>query len=362
MGTSKWIGGVAVAAFVGVSTVMAARFGWTLGATDYDQWLYAAAGGFADVLKAFLPLLITTAWLARQWMRSLAGAALFIAVTAYSLTSSFGLASIQRAEKLGDHAATATAYKDRRADLERLITARASINPKPVAASAEALAQAAVEQAEVSVVAECARRGPECRRLESIARYKRDELAALMTAKAAAKAAADLDSKIEAARAALATVDARTVNTVPDPQSAALARLTGRSEDGVRTALHALIAVLLELGSGLGLYVVFGPGHGRIAPHEQEQVMPAPDTPLTIEDPPENPESPAEAIERFVVEQVRPMEGGRVSGADLFSAYEGWCRRQGLDPVSAAAFGRQVPWPKGRVGGRVWYLDAALAS
>ena len=45
--------------------------------------------------------------------------------------------------------------------------------------------------------------------------------------------------------------------------STAIARLTGQSEERVRTGLHALVAVLLELGSGLGLYVVFG-HHGRL--------------------------------------------------------------------------------------------------
>jgi hypothetical protein len=147
-----------------------------------------------------LPLLIVSAWLARQYVRSLAGAALFMVITAYSITSSFGLAAIQRADMIGDHAATATIYQDRRADLDRLIDLRAKIDVRPVAANAEEIAQAALKQAEASVAAECARRGPECRRLEAIASASRDDLVAIITAKAAATAAADLDSKIEAAR------------------------------------------------------------------------------------------------------------------------------------------------------------------
>jgi hypothetical protein len=67
------------------------------------------------------------------------------------------------------------------------------------------------------------------------------------------------------------------------------------------------------------------------------------------------------AIKRFVAEQLRPMEGGRVSGSELFAAYERWCARREITPVSAAAFGRKVRWSKGRVGGRVWYFDARLA-
>jgi hypothetical protein len=49
---------MAVAAFIVVSPVVAARFGWCLGALEYDRLLYAALGAFADLLKAFVPLLI----------------------------------------------------------------------------------------------------------------------------------------------------------------------------------------------------------------------------------------------------------------------------------------------------------------
>jgi hypothetical protein len=360
MRVSTWVGGAAVAAFVVVSTVMAARFGWSLGTTVFDRVLYAAAGGFADLLKTFLPLFVVTAFLARQWVRTVAGGALFLVVTAFSLSSSFGLAAIQRTDKIGEHTATATAYQDRRADLERLIAERAKIDARPLAANAEVLAAASVQRAEASVVSECAKRGPECRKLEAIARAARDDLAAIVTAKAVAQAAVALDNRIEDARTALGRVDAGEASEEADPQSAALARLTGRSEDGVRTALHVLIAVLLEFGSGLGLFVVFGPrgvhDGGRPAPTPAQSTKnDVPATPVVIED-------CLGAIKRFVAEQLRPVDGGRVSGSELFAAYERWCERQGIAPVSGAAFGRQVPWTKGRVGGRVWYFDAALAA
>jgi hypothetical protein len=51
----------------------------------------------------------------------------------------------------------------------------------------------------------------------------------------------------QAARLALDSVDAREASKVADPQAAAIARFTGLNEDGVRTARHALIAVLFEL-------------------------------------------------------------------------------------------------------------------
>ena len=237
---------------------------------------------------------------------------------------------------------------------------RGKLDPQPVAGNAEALAQTAVEQADASVTSECGKRGPECRRLEGIARAKRDELATIVAAMATANAAVELDGKIEDARIALGKVDAGVVDKNADPQSAAIAKATGKSEDWVRTALHALIAAVLELGSGLGLYVVFG-HHGR----SREALQSANDIPLTADASPAMAgsvmiEGPSDAICRFMLERVRPSVGGRVAGSDLFAAYERWCERDGLSPVSTTAFGRFVPWRKGRVGGRIWYLNAAL--
>jgi hypothetical protein len=91
----------------------------------------------------------------------------------------------------------------------------------------------------------------------------------IVTNRAATRAAADLDGKIDAARQALAEVDAHEAHKVADPQAMAISRLTGQTEDWVRTLLHALIAILIELGSGWGLYVVFGPHK-----HESSMLQP----------------------------------------------------------------------------------------
>ena len=125
----QWIGATSAVGFIAVSTVMAARFGHSLGASEVDRWLYAAAGGLADVLKAFLPLLIVLAWFSKQYARCIAGVVLFAVFTGYSITSSFGLAAIQRADKIGEHSAATTTYKDLRGDLRRLVETAGEARP-----------------------------------------------------------------------------------------------------------------------------------------------------------------------------------------------------------------------------------------
>jgi hypothetical protein len=213
------------------------------------------------------------------------------------------------------------------------------------------------------VASECGKRGPERRKLEGISRSKREDRAAIVTAQAANRVAADLDHRIEATRAALDTIDVHEAHRDADPQAKSIVRILGGTEDGVRTALHALIALLLELGSGMGLYVVFGPHR---APRIEDDA-PVPDTSstviATVADPPAPVENPHESpIERFVAERVRPVEGERVAGADLYRTYCAWSRERGLEPVTATAFGRQVPWAKVRRGGKIYYMAAALTA
>jgi hypothetical protein len=64
----------------------------------------------------------------------------FVIVTTYSLTSSFGLIAGLQADKIGGHAAFVTIYKDRRADLDRLLAARAEVKAKPISEDARVVA------------------------------------------------------------------------------------------------------------------------------------------------------------------------------------------------------------------------------
>jgi hypothetical protein len=65
-------------------------------------------------------------------------------------------------------------------------------------------------------------------------------------------------------------------------------------------------------------------------------------------------ETPSEAIERFVLEAMRPMLGSRVASSDMFGTYLDGCERQGLGPVSSARFGR--------LAGALWRKDGSAGA
>ncbi len=73
-------------------------------------------------------------------------------------------------------------------------------------------------------------------------------------------------------------------------------------------------------------------------------------------------ETPAEVVERFFLEVVRPRLNGRVQSVAVWSAYKQWCSDRRREIVSHAMFGRMARWRKDRIGGTVWYLDCELAE
>jgi hypothetical protein len=73
-------------------------------------------------------------------------------------------------------------------------------------------------------------------------------------------------------------------------------------------------------------------------------------------------DKPAEIVERFFLEVIRPRLNGRVQSMAVWTAYQVWCEQRGYSAVSHAMFGRLARWRKDRVGGTVWYLDAELAE
>ena len=102
-----------------VSAAMNWRFGFSLGKTELDAQIYAAASAAADGLKALLPFFILWALRQKNLVQVTAGVLLWCVCSAYSLTSSLGFAALNRADTVGAREAQAVHYTDLRAELKR---------------------------------------------------------------------------------------------------------------------------------------------------------------------------------------------------------------------------------------------------
>ncbi|MEO0730837.1 MAG: hypothetical protein AAFY64_10685, partial [Pseudomonadota bacterium] len=113
------LGVLAAGVLLVVSAAMNWRFGFYLGTTELDGFIYGSASAAADVMKALIPFLIVAAWRNKMWSQMAASAVVWLVVTAYSLTSALGHAALNRQDTAGQRVAQATTYTNLQSDLER---------------------------------------------------------------------------------------------------------------------------------------------------------------------------------------------------------------------------------------------------
>jgi hypothetical protein len=358
--------GIAVIACICASATFAFEFGWTRGATWVAHWTYAVAGLALDLFKSGLPILGATAWHDSKPARAFACWVVFIVLTGLSLWCAYGTTATQLAEKFASQAVAQSDLSIRQASLDRLREQRDGLNFTETSEEAVRTAEATVATAAEQAAAERARGGCRdlCRQREQ---EERDARAALMKAQqnhAATIKAANLDIKIAVAEGDLMAVDKREAVKDADPQSVSMAKAIGADQSLIAALSVAFFAIAIEFSSGVGFWLVFG--HAGRRPRAEPD-SPSASAELVLVDPPQKltptDEKPADIVERFFLEVVRPALNRRIRSLVMWEAFRLWCSDRSIDiAVSHAMFGRLACWQKGRVGGAVWYLDCELAE
>ena len=247
-------GVIAAGVLLAVSAAMNYRFGFSLGKTPADGQIYGAASVAADCFKALVPFFLFAAWRNRVWSQALAAALLWVVVTGYSMTSSLGHAALNRLDMSSKRAVVTANYQDLRADSKRakdqLTWIPAHRPPATVSAELDVLKA----QRLWLLTRECTNvRG----------RYGREfcqKFHKLSAELASGQEAQKLETRIAAIGSKLAKVAGSSSGTVlaeADPQASVLARMSGVEIETVQMALTAFVALLIEIGSGFGMYVAF---------------------------------------------------------------------------------------------------------
>ncbi len=362
--------GIAVLGCIAASATFAFEFGWTRGATNVHRWTYALAGVALDLIKAGLPILGAMAWHESK-PRSLACWVVFAVFTGLSLWCAYGTTATQLAEKFADQTVASTTQAPKQRKLDRLLEDKKKQLPYTV--TSEEVVRLAKEKSDTATnqrIAECGeaneKRGPLCKGKETAETNAKEAATKAATDRAATVAADKLAADIEQAEAELAKVDVKTAAMEADPQSASMAKAIDGNQHRIAAISHAIFAIAIELGSGVGFWLVFG--HGAPSTRRKEVETSVASTALVPINRSEAvdlqvvEEKPEEIIERFFLEVVRPSLNRRVQSLAVWSAYVQWCADRGLEPVSHAMFGRLARWRKERIGGTVWYLDCELAE
>lgn len=375
------LGVVAAGVLLAVSAAMNWRFGYTLGRTEFDGQIYGAASAAADCLKALVPFFLFAAIRNKMWSQAIASVLVWTVVTAYSLTSALGHAALNRMETGGQRVIEAQAYKDLRQDLDRAKKQLAWVPQHRPSAAVEAELDGLKTQRRWVITKDCT----------AIVGTKNREYCqqvhALGSELASAQKAAALEARIAGIQAKLAHVDGGTANSSHDPQAKVLADLSGLSIEQMQMALVVFIALLLEIGSGLGMYIAFSqwrindrhapaaPAIATLAP----QTMPA----LPVQVPAAKPRvsandnktiaapaatklvAPENDVERFYKERIEAQDGSSLTATELYEDYCEWCEVQGKEPLALPSFGRgfgELGVRKERIAGRIRYIGIAVNS
>ncbi|ODT18792.1 MAG: hypothetical protein ABS54_15940 [Hyphomicrobium sp. SCN 65-11] len=251
------LGVLAASVLLAVSAAMNWRFGYSLGTTEFDGLIYGAASAAADCLKALIPFFLFAAIRNRMWSQAAAAAVVGVVVTAYSLTSALGHAALNRLDTTGQRAQQTAVYQDMRSDVKRMEEQVGWIPKHRPAATVASEMNGLKNQIYWSRTQGCT---------VVNGKFNRDfcqQYHTLSAEHANAVQAADLSKKIMEVKAQLAkSGDSHTALTEADPQAAMLAKIGGLvfpdlKVDDVQMALTIFIALLLEVGSGFGMYIAF---------------------------------------------------------------------------------------------------------
>lgn len=245
------LGVLAAGVLLAVSAAMNWRFGISLGKTELDGQIYGAASAAADCLKALIPFFLFASIRNRMWSQAVASAVVWVVVTTYSLTSAFGHAALNRLDTAGQRQVASQNYKDLRADLQRAQEQLSWVPQHRPAATVQSDMEAAKNDRNWKWTEGCTQTKGKSQRTYC------DKYHALAAELGSAEQRTALEARISETHAKLSTAGGSSVMAEADPQAAVLAKIAGVDVDTVQMALTAFIAILLEIGSGFGMYIAF---------------------------------------------------------------------------------------------------------
>ena len=306
-------GSAAALVLCAVSAAMNYLFLSSLGKTPLEGQVLGAASASADVLKALLPFFIAWSWQARRVIAAASGSLAFAFFAGFSLLSAIGFAADNRGalvQERDDLSSTYQRVHDMRTYAEAQRKALPAHRPAPIVTQE-------IERHRQN------RRWASTKQCTDATENESREFCAaffgLRAELAAARESQRLAGEIKALDAEAARLRADGAGNDSDPQVSLLSRMTGEDKDAVRLALIIAVALLVEIGASLGLFLASG--HGVAGEKKGE--------PKT--------ERPAGSVEDFALEALQASSGA-LSVQDIAAAYEAWCRERGHRPLPSAAF------------------------
>jgi len=307
-------GSAAALVLCAVSAAMNYLFLSSLGKTPLEGQVLGAASAAADVLKALLPFFIAWSWQSRRFVAAASGSLAFAFFAGFSLLSAIGFAADNRGALVQERDDLSGAY----------------IRVQDMRAYAESQRKALPVHRAGAIVGEEIARHRQDRRwastrgctdaTETLSREYCAGYFKLRAEHAAAQEAERLAREIKALAAETSRLRADGAGKDSDPQVSLLSRISGQQKEPVRLALIIAVALLVEIGASLGLFLASGHGGAGKKAAEPEA------------------ERPAGSVEDFALEALVPSRTAMLTPHDLRQCYHQWCTGSGRTPLPCNAF------------------------
>jgi hypothetical protein len=338
---------------VAVSVFLNFRMGRRSADTEIDGWAYGLAAAMGDGLKAVAPFVMYWGWTKRDALAVMAAGAVFVVISGYSLTAALGFAELHRAAKQSEWRVVIERHADLRKDMARTEARLAQLVPQR--------SEGELEKAVAAVLARVlAGRGRTvdqvskgCTVSRAATREACAEVARLAEEWERAREQTRLEAVLRETRMQLQAMNTSASGPSEDPQvdalsrAAALMRLEPDRKD-VQFGLSLLLALLVELGSGLGFYVSTTPWRMNAGKPEAEKRhrngchtrrwtwRPTREKRVAMAS------NGLGAVELYAMGRLEPRVQGEVGGDELFEDYLVWCRCRGDTPYMKRLFVSQM--------------------
>jgi hypothetical protein len=345
------VGGLFVTGLAGLSIAANFWFG-TLLTTGPERWLYGAVFALLDGFKTVLPIAASAAFLAGAFAKGRSAAALFALLSLLSFTAEIGLYATTKSEVVGDARAAHERYEQAKAakqSADAALSALGSVRPPgEIEGDIAALKRDRLyDRSNKCQEATAAESRDLCAKIDRLAGELSKASEAPTLRRAAENAAVELQKQ-----------DVATAMRSIDPQAEALAKLLSVfatiDAETVRTGLAVLIALLIELGSGLGAWLLSGAG--TTVP-ELVPAVPVERVPPVVET--------DTSVEQWASAALTTRRSAYLPASEARAAYLSWCRLQDIVPLNATAFGKAMTalgYERAKRGGTMRYEGIAIAA
>ncbi|WP_414463404.1 hypothetical protein [Hyphomicrobium sp. DY-1] len=326
--------GVAVSlGLVVVSALLNFRMGYRSADTEFDGLVYGAGAALGDGLKAISPFMAFWGFRQRDWMAVGWAMALFTALTSYSFTAALGFAAEHRAAKAALALGDIEHHQDARKEMDRVIARLDELGPQRTPGEVESAIDALMKKpvgrwTVADVSAKCT--------LNRISTRKAcADIGALEGELARAREAVSLSRSAEILRRQLSKETA--VAKSADPQVDALQRAAevvyvAVSKDDISYVLSFLLALFIELGSGVGLYVATTPWRAR----GKDAGTPGNGGPGEVVA-----LKALGEVEAYVLDQLDVDPAAEAAIGEIYLDYLVWCRVKGFSAYGRVEFGKK---------------------